>query len=158
MGTVRNILQTKGQQVFSVEPAVTVYNAIEIMSQKNIGGLLVTDKGSDKLLGIFTERDYARRLILKGKSSKDTEVREIMTENPVTVTPDDSIDECMKLMTNRRIRHLPVCDNGRLTEYDLDRRCCTLHYRRAALHYRRPGAVYYRASSVSIAGVGIYGR
>ncbi len=115
MGTVRNILQTKGQQVFSVEPAVTVYNAIEIMSQKNIGGLLVTDKGSDKLLGIFTERDYARRLILKGKSSKDTEVREIMTENPVTVTPDDSIDECMKLMTNRRIRHLPVCDNGRLT-------------------------------------------
>lgn len=114
MGTVRNILQTKGREVFSVEPAVTVYNAIEIMSLKNIGGLIVTDQHGEKLLGIFTERDYARRLILKGKSSKDTEVGEIMTENPVTVSPDDSIEACMKLMTDRRIRHLPVVDNERL--------------------------------------------
>lgn len=115
MGTVRNILQAKGHAVFSVEPAVTVYDAIELMSQKNIGGLIITDQHSEKLLGIFTERDYARRLILKGKSSKDTEIGEIMTENPVTVSPDDSIENCMKLMTNRRIRHLPVCDCGRLT-------------------------------------------
>ena len=115
MGTVRNILCTKGHEVFSVEPAVTVYDAIELMSQKNIGGLIITDHRCEKLLGIFTERDYARRLILKGKSSKDTEIGEIMTENPPTVCPDDSIEDCMKLMTNCRTRHLPVVESGRLT-------------------------------------------
>ena len=114
MGKVRNILQSKGNAVFSVEPTVTVYKAIELMSQKNIGGLIITDHRGEKLLGIFTERDYARRLILKGKSSKDTQIGEIMTENPITVTPDASIEDCMKIMTNRHIRHLPVVDEGRL--------------------------------------------
>ncbi|MFD1001293.1 CBS domain-containing protein [Ohtaekwangia kribbensis] len=113
MGKVRNILQGKGNVVFSVAPTVTVYKAIELMSLKNIGGLLITDD-QGHLLGIFTERDYARRLILKGKSSKDTLIGEIMTENPVTVSPDNSIEDCMKTMTNRFIRHLPVVDDGEL--------------------------------------------
>jgi CBS domain-containing protein len=113
MGKVRNILQGKGNVVFSVAPTVTVYKAIELMSLKNIGGLLITDE-QGQLLGIFTERDYARRLILKGKSSKDTLIGEIMTENPVTVSPDNSIEDCMKTMTNRFIRHLPVVDDGAL--------------------------------------------
>ncbi|HEY9045594.1 MAG TPA: CBS domain-containing protein [Ohtaekwangia sp.] len=113
MGKVRNILQGKGNVVFSVAPSVTVYKAIELMSLKNIGGLLITDT-QGRLMGIFTERDYARKLILKGKSSKDTLIGEIMTENPVTVSPDTSIEDCMKTMTNRFIRHLPVVEDGEL--------------------------------------------
>jgi CBS domain-containing protein len=97
-----------------VEPTVTVYRAIELMSQKNIGGLIITDPLGQKLLGIFTERDYARRLILKGKSSKDTQIGEIMTENPITVTPDNSIEDCMKIMSDKKIRHLPVIEEGKL--------------------------------------------
>jgi CBS domain-containing protein len=111
MGKVRNILQAKGNQVFSVEPTTTVYRAIELMSDKNIGGLLITD-ADGKMLGIFTERDYARRVILQGRSSKDTDIGEIMTADPVTVSPDNSIEDCMKLMTGRFVRHLPVLDNG----------------------------------------------
>ena len=111
MGKVRNILQGKGNVVFSVAPTVTVYKAIEVMSQKNIGGLMITDERG-RLLGIFTERDYARRLILKGKSSKDTLIGDIMTQNPVTVSSDNSIEDCMKTITSRFIRHLPVVDDG----------------------------------------------
>lgn len=110
MGKVRNILQAKGNQVFSVEPTTTVYRAIELMSEKNIGGLIITD-ADGKMLGIFTERDYARRVILQGRSSKDTLIGEIMTSDPVTVSSDNSIEDCMKLMTGRFIRHLPVVDN-----------------------------------------------
>lgn len=115
MGKVRNILEAKGSSsgsIFSVDPSTIVYQAIEVMAQKNIGGLLITENG--KLVGIFTERDYARKLILKGKSSKDTQIGELMTKNPFTVTPDSSIEECMQLMSNRRIRHLPVMENGAL--------------------------------------------
>lgn len=111
MGKVRNILQAKGNQVFSVEPTTTVYKAIELMSERNIGGLVITDADGN-MLGIFTERDYARRVILEGRSSKDTAIGEIMTTDPVTVSPDNSIEDCMKLMTERFIRHLPVLDNG----------------------------------------------
>ena len=113
MGKVRNILECKGTVVFSVAPTVTVYQGIELMSSKNIGGLLITDPYG-KLLGIFTERDYARKLILKGKSSKYTLIGELMTENPATVTSDTSIEDCMKTITNRFIRHLPVVDDGEL--------------------------------------------
>lgn len=112
MGKVKNILQAKGSAVFSVEPGVTVFSAIQIMCEKNIGGLLITD--NEKLVGIFTERDYARKLILKGKSSKDTKIKELMTENPVTVAPDSSIDDCMQIMSSKRIRHLPVVDGEKL--------------------------------------------
>jgi CBS domain-containing protein len=113
MGKVRNILQGKGGNVFSVEPTITVYKAIELMSEKNISSLLITDKDS-KLLGIFTERDYARKLILKGKSSKDTMIKELMTENPSTVTSDSTIEDCMKMMTGKNVRHLPVVDSGKI--------------------------------------------
>lgn len=112
MGKVKNILKTKGHAVFSVTPDVTVYKAIELMCEKNIGGLLITE--DEKLKGIFTERDYARKLILKGKSSKDTLISELMTANPISVTPDSTIEECMKLMTDKRIRHLPVVENDKL--------------------------------------------
>jgi CBS domain-containing protein len=112
MGKVRNILESQGRNVFSVEPSTVVYKAIETMAEKNIGGLLITEHG--KLVGIFTERDYARKLILKGKSSNTTTIGELMTRDPFTVTLDSSIEECMELMSSRRIRHLPVLDNGEL--------------------------------------------
>jgi CBS domain-containing protein len=112
MGKVRNILHNKGNVIFSVEPTEMVYRAIELMCEKNIGGLLIVENG--KLVGIFTERDYARKLILKGKSSKDTQIRDLMTSNLVTVSPDTSIDDCMRVMTGRKIRHLPVLDKGEL--------------------------------------------
>lgn len=108
MGTVRNILQEKGNNVFSVEPTVTVLKALEVMLERNVGGLLIVE--DEKLVGIFTERDYARKLILKGKSSKDTLIKDLMTPNPITVTPDTRIEDCMQLMTKKHIRHLPVVD------------------------------------------------
>jgi CBS domain-containing protein len=85
---------------------------LELMVQKNIGALLVSNQG--KFVGIFTERDYARKVILKGKTSKETTIQEIMSENPVTVTPDDSIDDCMKIMTTQFIRYLPALQDGNL--------------------------------------------
>jgi CBS domain-containing protein len=112
MGKVRDILRTKGNSIFSVEPTITVYEALELMVQKNIGALLVSSQG--KFVGIFTERDYARKVILKGKASKETTIGEIMSENPVTVTPDDSIDDCMKIMTTQFIRYLPALQDGNL--------------------------------------------
>ena len=112
MGKVRDILQIKGPGTFSVQSATTVYQALELMVEKNIGSLLVSENG--KFVGIFTERDYARKVVLKGKTSKDTMIGEIMTENPVTISPEDCMDDCMQLMTNRFIRHLPVVDHGDL--------------------------------------------
>ncbi|MEX1238510.1 MAG: CBS domain-containing protein, partial [Cyclobacteriaceae bacterium] len=102
MGKVRNIIQTKGSAIFSVPPTITVYQALELMFEKNIGALLIVDEG--KFRGIFTERHYARKLALRGKSSKETTIEEIMTEQPVTVTPDTSIEECMRIMTGKKIR------------------------------------------------------
>ncbi|MBL0744880.1 CBS domain-containing protein [Chryseolinea lacunae] len=110
MGKVNDILQGKGRNVFSVDPDTMVYSAIELMCAKNIGGLMIVEHG--KLVGIFTERDYARKLILKGKSSKDTPIKELMTHKPFTVTPENSIEECMGLMTAKHIRHLPVEEDG----------------------------------------------
>ncbi len=112
MGKVKHILKNKGSAVFSVQPNVTVYHAIELMCQKNIGGLLIME--DDKLAGIFTERDYARKLILKGKSSKDTAISELMTKNPFTVSPESSIEQCMEMMSDKRIRHLPVVEDDKL--------------------------------------------
>ena len=112
MGKVRNIIQTKGNAIYSVPSTTTVYHALEVMFEKNIGALLVIDNG--KFLGIFTERHYARKLALRGKSSKETQIGEIMTEQPVSVTPETSIEECMKIMSGKKIRHLPVLENGTL--------------------------------------------
>ena len=112
MGKVRDILQTKGGAVFSVEPVMMVYNAIEQMCERNIGALLIVEHG--KLVGIFTERDYARKLILLGESSKGTPISELMTPNPFTVTTHTTIDECMKIMSQKRIRHLPVVEDEKV--------------------------------------------
>lgn len=112
MGTVRHILQKKGHEILSVEPSITVYNALELMVEKNVGALLVMHAG--KFVGIFTERDYARKVILKGKASKETPVSEIMSEHPAVVTPDQTVEECMTLMTKKYIRHLPVVENHEL--------------------------------------------
>lgn len=113
MGNVSNILRTKGNVTHSVSPSNLVYEALELMFQKNISAVVVLE--NDELVGIFTERDYARKVILQGKSSKETPIREIMTAGElVTVSPGTSIDECMRLMTNRFIRHLPVVENDKL--------------------------------------------
>lgn len=111
-GKVRDILKVKGNAVFSVGPETTVYEAIEQMCERNIGGVVVTE--GSKLVGIFTERDYARKLILKGKSSKGTSIRELMTANPIVATPETLINECMGLMSDKRIRHLPVVENDQV--------------------------------------------
>ena len=113
MGKVRSIIQAKGNAVYSISPDDTVYAALELLVEKNIGALVVLSDG--KFVGIFTERDYARKVILKGRSSKETLIGEIMTESPITVNCDDTIEHCMKLMTNKFIRHLPVVDNEKLT-------------------------------------------
>lgn len=113
MGTVQNILQTKGRVVYTVSADTCVYEALEVLEEKNLGALVVVEKDGT-LDGIFTERDYARKVILKGRSSKETSVRDIMTDTVVAVTPDTKIEECMELMTNKFIRHLPVVEKGEL--------------------------------------------
>ena len=112
MSIVRNILQKKGNAVHTISPDRSVYDALEELEEKNIGSLVVVDNG--KLTGIFTERDYARKVILKGRSSKDTLVRDIMSSPPLFVNPDNTLDECMQLMTDKFIRHLPVLENDEL--------------------------------------------
>ncbi len=106
------ILKHKGGTVWSVTPAASVYEAIEMMADKQAGALLVISEG--KLAGIISERDYTRKVILKGKSSKETRVKEIMTSPAVFVTPEHTVDECMKVMTRNRIRHLPVVESEKV--------------------------------------------
>jgi len=110
--TIGQLLQTKGSQIWSTEPQATAYRALKIMAEKNVGALLVMDR--DHLVGIFSERDYARKVILKGKSSKDTSVSELMTPEVFYMNTDATIEECMALMTAKQIRHLPVLENKQL--------------------------------------------
>lgn len=112
MNTVGHLLEVKGREICSVSPQESVYNALEIMAEKSIGALLVIDEA--KLIGIFSERDYARRIILKGKASRDTKVEEVMTREVISVSPENSIADCMLIMANNRIRHLPVLEDDRL--------------------------------------------
>ncbi len=112
MTTVAQILQGKGNDVWSVSPATVVYNALKAMAEKNIGALLVLE--GDELKGIFSERDYARKVILEGKSSREIPVKEIMSPEVFTVGPKQSVEECMALMTDKRVRHLPVVEGGRV--------------------------------------------
>jgi len=109
---VRSLLRVKGHAVWSISPEATVYEAIEQMADKQIGALMVMAGGN--LAGIISERDYARKVILKGKNSKETRVREIMTTPALSVTPTRSVDECMRLMTAYRVRHLPVLEAGKV--------------------------------------------
>jgi CBS domain-containing protein len=112
MKTIRQLLQAKGGIVHSIAPDARVIDALKLMAEKEIGALVVIDRG--RLAGILSERDYARKVMLKGKSSHDIPVREIMTEKVLTVQPGQSVEECMALMTNRRVRHLPVMEGDRL--------------------------------------------
>ena len=112
MKTVADILNAKGRKVFSAAPDDSVFDAIKMMSDKGIGGIVVMD--GDKLVGIMTERDYARKVVLDGKSSRKSSVREIMTGQVLCVTPEQTIDECMALMTDKRARHLPVLENEKV--------------------------------------------
>ncbi|MDH3216215.1 MAG: CBS domain-containing protein [Candidatus Krumholzibacteria bacterium] len=112
MTTVRQLLEKKRNDVWSVAPETSVYDAIALMADKSVGALLVME-GSE-LVGIVSERDYARKVILKGRSSKQTPVRDIMTTKVLYVTPTHSLEECMAIMTEKRIRHLPVLEEGRL--------------------------------------------
>jgi CBS domain-containing protein len=110
--TIASILESKGSEIWSIRPEATVYEAIAMMANKDIGALLIVSGG--RLVGILSERDYARKIMLQGRSSRDTLVREIMTSDPVTVTAAHTVDECMRIITYHRVRHLPVMDGDRL--------------------------------------------
>jgi CBS domain-containing protein len=112
MGTVRSVLQGKGHSVWSIGPEASVHDALKLMAEKNVGALLVLDQGD--CVGIISERDYARKVELNTRSAKDTRVSEIMTRSVICVRPEQTVDECMALMTDKHIRHLPVSDGGAL--------------------------------------------
>lgn len=112
MVTVRHLLDRKGRAVFSIEPEDPVFEAIELMAKHHVGALLVMR--GDELVGILSERDYARKVILLGRSSSETPAWQIMSSPVVTVTPDDTVEECMRVVTERRIRHLPVVERGKV--------------------------------------------
>ena len=112
IGKIGDLLSQKGGQVWTVTPEAMVFDAIHMMAEKNVGALLVTDQG--KLIGIISERDYTRKVALKGKSSKQTPVREILSTHVVHVSPGHTIEECMRIMTDHRIRHLPVLEADKI--------------------------------------------
>lgn len=112
MNNVAEIIKLKGNKVFTISPNITVFDALKILAEKNIGALVVTK--NEKIVGIFSERDYARKIILKGKSSIVTTVNELMTTDVLYVSPADSIDDCIDLMSEKHIRHLPVIENEKL--------------------------------------------
>ncbi len=110
--TVSEILKAKGNAIWSTSPQASVYEALNLMAEKNVGALVVLE--SQQLVGIFSERDYARKVVLKGKFADNTPVHEVMTEDVITINPSHNIEECMELMTEKRVRHLPVIDAGKL--------------------------------------------
>lgn len=112
MKSVKQLLDNKQAIIISVPENISVLDALKVMTEKNISAVLVME--NEKLQGIFTERDYARKIILQGKSSRDTLIKEVMTANPFTIRLSDSIDHCMELMTDKHIRHLPIVENGKV--------------------------------------------
>ena len=112
MKTVKQLLSTKSAQIFSVTAETSVLDALSVMMEKNISALLILE--GSQLSGIFTERDYARKIVLQGKTSADTPLSAVMTGNPITVSPNDSLDSCMEIMTDKHIRHLPVLDDDQI--------------------------------------------
>lgn len=112
MKTLKQLLDSKGRDVYTISPEASVLDALRQMAEKSVGALIVTDAG--KIAGVISERDYARKVILHGKSSQELQVRDIMTSKVVTVNPRQTVEECMALMTEKRIRHLPVTEGDRL--------------------------------------------
>jgi CBS domain-containing protein len=112
MKSLKQLLAAKGNQVYSIGPNAKVIEALQLMAQKDVGALAVMESG--RLMGMISERDYARKVILHGKSSQDVPVRDIMTADVITISPDETIEQCMALVTQRRIRHLPVCEGEKL--------------------------------------------
>ena len=112
MRIVKDILREKGSAVVTISSGSTVFEALQMMAEKNIGALMVMDE--EKVLGLITERDYARKIVLKGKYSRNVAVREIMTREMIRIGPDENVEGCMELMTDKRVRHLPVFENDRL--------------------------------------------
>ena len=112
MITIEHLLKNKEKQIWSVEPKISIFEALKIMSDKEIGALLVIE--DEKLVGIFSERDYARKVILKGKSSKNTQVGELMTKKVLYIDPEKTINDCMGIMTDKHVRHLPVIENDKV--------------------------------------------
>ena len=112
IGDISAVLKRKGRDIWSVAPESLVFDAIRLMSSKNVGALVVIER--DKLVGIISERDYTRKVILRGRSSRETEVREIMSKPVLSVGPEKSVEECMRIMTESRVRHLPVLESGRV--------------------------------------------
>jgi CBS domain-containing protein len=112
MRTIRQVLEEKGSEVITIEPDASVYRAIEIMAENGIGALVVME--GDRPVGLISERDYARKVILKGRSSRDTETRKVMATHVYCVRPDQTVEECMALMTDKRVRHLPVIEDDRM--------------------------------------------
>ena len=110
--TVQDLLKRKGQDVWSITPDSSVYRAIELMAEKHVGALMVMN--GDQLVGIISERDYARKVVLKGRSSKETPIREIMSSPVITIEPQRSVDDCMKVITDHRVRHLPVIEKEKV--------------------------------------------
>ena len=112
MKTLKQLLEAKGREVYTIEPGARVFDALKMMADKGVGALMVTEGG--RIAGVISERDYARKVILHGKSSHELQVRDIMTSKVITVHPGQSVEECMALMTEKRIRHLPVIEGERL--------------------------------------------
>jgi CBS domain-containing protein len=112
MRTVRDLLNSKGHDVYTIAPEASVYDALKVMADRNVGAILVTDP-TGRLVGILSERDYARKVVLRGHTSRETPVSAIMTEEVLCIPPQMTVDECMGLMTHRRVRHLPVTENDR---------------------------------------------
>jgi len=112
MKLIKHILKAKGHDTWTITPDEPVYNALQLMAEKNIGALVVVKDG--EVIGVISERDYARKIILRGKSSRETLVREIMTSPAICVTSDKTVEQCLSLMTDKHIRHLPVVDDGKL--------------------------------------------
>ena len=113
MKSVKQLLDNKGHEIYCIEPDASVFDAIKLMAEKEIGALLVME--GDKLAGIISERDYARKVILKGRSSRETPIKDIMTAQVTCAHPEQSVQECMALMTDKRVRHLPILENNLVT-------------------------------------------
>ena len=112
MQTARDLLREKGKRIYSTSPDATVYEALQLMAEKNVGALIVFE--DERIVGLISERDYARKIVLKNKFSRETAVAEIMTRDVLTVSPDKNLEECMELITNHRVRHLPVVEDERV--------------------------------------------